>query len=429
MTKRRLAAIVVLSIFVHAGAAAAQVAGQGPATSPPTGPQATLEEGPEDSQDAQEGDAPDWPGSFGVDGLNTRFAIGGFAQLDVIHDTDAIGADCQFITSTIVTRNPTKADGADGKTNFCVGQSRLWFETRTPTSFGRVRTYIEIDFFGDALGTTPEPRLRQAYGEVTGVLFGGDLLAGQTWSTFTDVGAWPDILDFEGPSNAIVVRQPMVRWTRSVSTNTAVQLAAETPGAHNMVGADGNDVDSLTRWPDFVAVTKWSPGGAQLNGAAILRDLRASADDGPTASTLGWGFSGSGKVPLPFLSAEDNLTFQFSYGEGIAGYFADAAPDAVLNTTDSRLERIPRRGGYVSYEHFWTSQVSSTLVAGRTVVSNLDIQPDDALRTSAYFSLNLLWRPISSVLFGGEFMRGWREDKDGAWGDDNRVQISGRVSF
>ena len=129
----------------------------------------------------QEGTTAPWPGSFGVEGLSTRFAIGGFAQLDVIHDTDAIEAQCQFITSTIVTRNPSKADGADGRTTFCVNTSRLWFETRTPTSIGRLRTYISIDFFGDALSASPEPRLYEAYGELSGVLFGGDLLAGQTF--------------------------------------------------------------------------------------------------------------------------------------------------------------------------------------------------------------------------------------------------------
>jgi len=374
----------------------------------------------------QEGTTPAWPGSFGVEGLSTRFAVGGFAQLDVIHDTDAIEAQCQFITSTIVTRNASKADGADGRTTFCVNTSRLWFETRTPTSIGRLRTYISMDFFGDALSANPEPRLYEAYGELSGVLFGGDLLAGQTWSTFADMSAWPDILDFEGPPNTIASRQPLVRWRRSVSDSTSVSLGVETPDNHDIAGTD---VDSLTRWPDFVTAARWTHKGGHLNGAAVLRDLRASDDDGPTASTLGWGFSGSGKAPLAFLSSEDNLTFQFSCGEGIGGYFADAVPDAVYDATNDTLERVPRTGGYVAYEHFWAATVSSSLLAGRTVIDNLDHQPDDALRVSAYFSLNLLWRPIPSVLFGGEFMRGWREDKDDGRGTNNRIQISGRFSF
>jgi hypothetical protein len=56
----------------------------------------------------------DWKGSFGVEGLDTRFKIGGFVELDVIHDTDAIATPGEFVTSAIVTRDATKAEGSDG---------------------------------------------------------------------------------------------------------------------------------------------------------------------------------------------------------------------------------------------------------------------------------------------------------------------------
>ena len=125
----------------------------------------------------------EWEGSFGVEGLNTRFKIGGFAELDVIHDTDAIASKGQFVTSTIVTRDATKAEGSDGQTNFSVNPTRLYFETRTPVKQGRLTTFLSMDFFGDALGVKPDPRLRQAYGEMTNILFGGDLMAGQAWTT------------------------------------------------------------------------------------------------------------------------------------------------------------------------------------------------------------------------------------------------------
>ena len=49
----------------------------------------------------------DWPGSFSLAGSKTRFAIGGFAQLDVIHDDDAIGSPGLFITATIPTDGGT----------------------------------------------------------------------------------------------------------------------------------------------------------------------------------------------------------------------------------------------------------------------------------------------------------------------------------
>ena len=92
----------------------------------------------------------EWEGSFAVEKLNTRFKIGGFAELDVIHDTDAIASKAQFVTSTIVTRDATKAEGSDGQTNFSVNPTRLYFETRTPIKQGRLTTFLSMDFFGDA---------------------------------------------------------------------------------------------------------------------------------------------------------------------------------------------------------------------------------------------------------------------------------------
>ena len=92
---------------------------------------------------------PDWPGSFSLFGSKTRLAVGGFVQLDVIHDSDAIGSPCQFITSTIPTDGGTMVQGADGQTSFCVNTSRLTFESRTPTKIGRLKTFISLDLFGE----------------------------------------------------------------------------------------------------------------------------------------------------------------------------------------------------------------------------------------------------------------------------------------
>lgn len=151
----------------------------------------------------------EWQGSFGVEGLNTRFKIGGFAELDVIHDTDAIGTPGEFVTSAIRTRGATKVEGADGQTNFSVNPTRLYAETRTPIEQHKLTAFLSMDFFGDSTSTTPDPRLRQAYGEVTNILFGGDLLAGQAWTTFSDLEAFPNTLDFQGPTAFSV---PASRW-------------------------------------------------------------------------------------------------------------------------------------------------------------------------------------------------------------------------
>lgn len=379
--------------------------------------------------EAQEGPAPgdsvpEWAGSFGAEGINTRFKLSGFADLDIIYDTDAIATPCDFVTSAIVTGDATKAEGSDGRTSFCVKSSRLGLETRTPVGAGDVVTYLSMDFFGDPTSTTPDPRLRQAYVEVVGFVLGGSLLAGQAWTTFGDIAAWPDILDFEGPNNTIELRQPLLRWTSRSANGLRFMIAAETPDNHEIRGAD-----ALSRWPDGVVAGTWTHAGGHLKAAAVIRDLRASQNDGPTRNATGWGLSGSGKVVIPLLAPEDNVTFQLNYGSGIGSFFADASPDAVYDPATNGLEAVPAFGAYGGLEHFWMPVLSSTGVLGYANFDNRDAQPGGALARSYYFSINVIWRPFAGYLTGVEFLHGERKDKDGARGIDNRIQLTNKFSF
>ncbi len=367
-------------------------------------------------------DEPEWDGSFSLAGSDTRFAIGGFAQLDVIYDTDAIDTRCEFVTSAIATDGGTPSGGADGQTSFCVNASRLTFESRSPTSIGRLKTFFSIDLFGDA--DSPSIRIRQAYGELEDALWGGDLLVGQAWTTFLDSDAYPDVLDYEGPDSMFAFRQPMVRWTKKVSSRVEVRLAVERPGGGTIDGAD-----SLTRWPDAVGVVNWAlSGGSHLQLSGLLRDVRASVDDNPAQTELGWGLSGSGKMMIPGGS-NDNLVFNVSYGEGTGGYYNDGPPNGVIEPLTSTLELLPVLGYYIGYEHGWNEALSSLLLYSELGVDNESFQSDDAFRDSAYFALNLIWRPNAKIMYGIEILSGSREDKDGADGTDNRVQFTGQFSF
>ncbi len=316
----------------------------------------------------------DWPGSFRLPGTRTRMAIGGYAKLSIIHDTSAITSPCDFVTADIVTADGTKAQGDDGQTNFCVKASRFHVETRTPTSVGRVGTYLSVDFFGNSQSATPDLRLRQAWGELTGFLFGGDLRGGQAWSTFTDPDALPATLDFEGPGSSLQIRQPLLRWTKGMGEGLDALVAVETPSNTDIDGAD-----TLTRWPNAVLAANWKYPGGHLKGATVIRDVRASADNGPTASAVGWGFTGSGLVGLPFLGEKDNLTFQISYGQGIGSYFGDSPPDAVIDPTGASLEVVPVFGAYAGIQHWWLTALRSTAVYGYLDVDNRSAQAGDAL--------------------------------------------------
>ena len=342
----------------------------------------------------------------------------------MIYDDGAIASKGQFITSTIATSDAAKTEGADGQSAFSVQPSRLSIETRTPFKERQLKTFLSGDLYGDGLGLDPEPRVRQAYGELTNILFGGDLLAGQVWTAFADLNAFPNTLDFEGPNSFWGTREAELRWTKALSQNFDLLLAADSPGSHSIQGAD-----SLMKWPDGVVSLVWDSARVHLMGSGMLRDLRASAEDGPTETALGWGLSGSGSIGIPIQTQKDLLTFAVTYGEGVGSYFNDAPPDAVMAADGTGLETLPVLGYFVSYEHWWSAHFNSTVVYGALDVDNLDTQADDAFNESQYFSANLIWMPIEHWLIGGEFLRGERKDKDGADGTVNRYMISTRFDF
>jgi len=128
---------------------------------------------------------------------------------------------------------------AKARSNGIFGQSpresKIGFETRTPTPFGEARTVFEFDWAGTtAAGISSGdptsvsdnllPRLRYAYGTI------GGLLAGQATSNFSDPDANGETLDFGGnvgePGR---VRIPQVRYTMPAWWGASFSVSAEQP--------------------------------------------------------------------------------------------------------------------------------------------------------------------------------------------------------
>ncbi len=215
-----------------------------------------------------------------------------------------------------------------------------------------------------------------------------------------------------------------MRWTKGIGEGLDALVAVETPNNTDIVGGD-----TLTRWPNAVLAANWKYAGGHLKGASLIRDLRASANNGAAETAVGWGFTGSGKVGLPLMGKKDNLTFQINYGQGIGSYFDDSPPDAVFDSAGSSLEAIPVFGAYAGFQHWWMSALRSTAVFGYLDVDNRSVQAGDALNTTQYVSANLVWNPFENVDLGGEYLWGKRKDLDGARGTNSRIQFSSKFNF
>jgi hypothetical protein len=151
----------------------------------------------------------------------------GFAMLDIGHDFKTI--DPNWFDTMRVTKLPSSPGefGEDNRTFAGVRQSRLGVKTTTPTTdFGDFKTIFEFELFGVGVdeGQTTF-RLRHAWGEI------GQIGAGQYWSPFVDTDAFPNSLEYWGPTGLVWYRNVQLRWTPINGDTTSLMLALERPGA------------------------------------------------------------------------------------------------------------------------------------------------------------------------------------------------------
>jgi hypothetical protein len=388
-----------------------------------------------------------FPGSFHVPGTDTSVKIGGYVKLDAIEDiggTDNGQAYARFYQLPL--RN-TVAAQQSSQTTFGAQQSRVNLETRTPSSFGEIKTYIEGDFYGAAAANSNTSgygfELRHAYGSV-GSPATGQLLAGQTWSNFMDVAAMPESLDYLGPASTIFVRQPQVRYTQAVGPVT-LSGSVEVPA--DVIQATQNSLDTVstsstsvtaaterTQMPDLVAHAQYdyaSNGYVGLRAVANQinydRTQASNASNNDTATKYGYGIAISGKQGV---LTKDAVNYDFVMGNGTGRYDYDVGAAGVYyNTSTNVLKTTPYYGGTVGYQHYWSNDFRSNVFGGAVrLVNDTDIMN---LATAATINkyvasghANLIWQPAPAYEVGIEYMHGYRKTETGVYGNLNRTEAS-----
>jgi hypothetical protein len=357
---------------------------------------------------------PTYQGFMQLLGTKTWIRLGGYAKLDTIVDSTKVGNPNEFITSKIPVEG--EADYGKGE-HFAMHakQTRLNFELRSPTSMGSLKIFYENDFFNNSDQPSMDYRLRHFYGQLANVL------VGQTWSTFYDPDSFPDTLDFEGPGQLPVVRQPELRYTIPLKKNTMfTSLAIEQPKSDlsNLpAGADGRNT-----MPDFTANWRLEghPGHVQIGG--LLRSLSYDNSTGPTDTALGWGLNLSGALNT---FDQDCLQASLSYGEGIGRYIQDL-PSGSGGVVDAQgnLHPLTAWGATLGYRHQWCEKWRSTVSYSYV---KLDSRPElgaFAFDQTHYAQANLIWSPTKNFYVGIEYLYGHKETRNGNEGDDHRVQLS-----
>jgi hypothetical protein len=367
--------------------------------------------------------AGDFPGSIRIPGSDAAIKFGGLVRTSVVLTLDPLGTDDRFLTNSIPVGTPVS--GESKRTNISARASRLNTEFRTPAGREELRAFFE----GDFTNAGNSFRLRHAYAQYRG------FIAGQTWSTFSDPWVYAEDLDFEGISSENVIRQPQLRYWWSPDSTTRLAVAIETP-AISITGGTG-----VNLIPDLIARGFWgTTGGAHVQVAGVLRQLRGESSTGEVRSDWGAGGSLTGVVLLPVKKLTDRFMYQLNGGIGVARYINDlnsaGGMDAVFDTTTGDLKALPALGWYVAYEHRWreweflhTVNLRSTVLWSRVIVYNFGDQPGDAYHKTNRLAGNLVFSPTGRVDLGLEYIFGARTNKDQQRASANQFQLVALFRF
>lgn len=347
-----------------------------------------------------------------------QFRPYGFIRFNSTYDFQNLGRSDLFKPSTIIV--PEKNQGSH---NFFMGvkQSRMGVEINKLTQIGNVKGVIEIDFFDTSSGIVGKARIRHIYLQWKG------LTIGQAWSTFFDIQARPNIINFEGANSSTLNRPPLIRyeWKKE---NHQVALSLEHPIEQITVSGNASTIDPNI--PDFASSYKVTFHEATdfIKVAGLLRQLRFSTDN-VGRGVLGWGAMITGKTTL---FSKDCIKFQLITGKGIASYIRGVRGlgyDGIFNELTNNLQTLDISGGFFSFQHFWSKRWNSSFVVGTTQIEQNELLSPDALQAADYASVNLFHEPMPTLALGLELLLGRRINVNGAKASAERLQFSATFNF
>ena len=371
----------------------------------------------------------DQAGSWKMPGSDTSISFSGYVKADAIYDLGRKQGDPFGFNPGKIALNGSSADqGKNGDFELHARQSRIRFDSSTPTEWGGFKTRIETDFYG----ASNVLRLRHAYGQL------GPVLAGQTWSLFGDEDTAASTVDFNGPIGAFSgTRRAQVRYGQSLGGGLTGQFGIE-EGSPTILNARSTaKADAITarkRMPNFLAALRYRGdwGAANLSGA--MQKVESEQ-----ASKLGRAVHLGANVNV---GKGTKLMATLNHSKGAQGYILGAGAAAVQNAGSLDLQES--YGGIAGISHRVNDSVRSGVYFGWLEHDTSD-SATPAVAAGENKSLktlhaNLWWSPVPRVNIGLEVMHGWREanarvtngqidPSKSTKGQETRVQTAFQYSF
>ncbi|AXQ31820.1 hypothetical protein D0B54_20545 [Solimonas sp. K1W22B-7] len=349
-----------------------------------------------------------WGGYIKVDALYSRYSDGKVAQ----------GSARDFYVPGAI---PVSAGSGDSTAYFDMHakETRLFLKTATEVEGYKLGSYVEMDFIvnpgagNERVTNAYNIGLRRAYLTID------NWLIGQDWSTFQNLVALPETLDFVAfPTDGTpFVRQPLVRYTLG-----GFDVSLENPETTLTSAAGAQVTTDENTAPDAALRYRFALGAGQFSLAGLARQLK---QDG-AGTDMGYGLSFAGKIPV----GRDDIRFTVSGGDGIGRYLAINTVNDAAVAADGDLEAFSAYAAYVAYRHVWSDRWRSTATVSMLRADHdVALTGDTVTKEVNSASINLLYSPVPKITLGAEYRHAEREVESGADGSLDRLQFAAKYAF
>lgn len=375
----------------------------------------------------------------------TKVNMSGYVQLDGYYDTvtnDTKGPRGYDLISyrSIPLDDSVGAEKAGGF-KMHARSSRIAFGTSTPYGDSAITTKIEGDFFGrvdagefnddDSVSNSYEFRLRQAY------VKWGNWLAGQTWSNFVDLKAYPEGLTLDSVVGRPFGRQAQVRYTSQLGGGSWLSFSLENSDTDFNKGGvpPGSNSEENDTFPDAIVTyfNKYDKGHFRVSGLfrqlGVDTTITAGVDDGVSASTIGIGAAVSGSFSF---SPTVSLRYNLLGGNGIGRYlYNNQFRGAILDVENEELEAETAYGGNFNFQYKPSKKFRLNIAYGmHTVDVDEDLVTSQAVTTDiTSLHLNGIWTLGPGLTAGAGLTQANRTVLSGDSGDFLRVMFNVKKKF
>ncbi|WP_413990062.1 porin [Labrys okinawensis] len=262
------------------------------------------------------------PGFFYIPGSDTCLKIGG----EIRADYRAFGGDSLSMSGNVLTK--TKFNRNDNRSAFGT-QGRIWFDARTQTDYGLLRSYFQINASGrtasrTGTGTTNSFSVDKAF-----IQFGG-LTAGYAHSFFGFYdNEYGDTIwaPYYAESNTV----NLLAYTAQFGGGLSATLSIEDGRDHRSGLALNSYTAGGQQVPDVVGQLRYDGNWGSVAVQAAGHQVRSGGTTAPYGSTYGFAAGGTILIKIPAIDG-GHFVVEGQYADGATDYLG--AGNSVLGAAD-----------------------------------------------------------------------------------------------